>query len=260
MRAATDSEMDLSQTPARLLDAAESLFAEHGVDGASMRQIAHKAGANLAACHYHFGSKEGLVRAVFQRRLSELNAARLAALSAYEAQARPQTPKPHQILDAFFGTSLRFARQGSSGAIFMRLLSRSATDPVFFIRNFVAQESEEVIFRFKNALFNSLPEVPQDEIVWRFHFMLGAMSYALAGIDVLKVLAHIDVTPSELEGADEVLQARLMAFLLGGLRAPLPEAELPALAKRTRSVAAVKRKSAPRSSSNKRKADLAAAK
>ena len=62
--------MEPTDTRESLLDAAESLFAEHGIQASSLRMITQRAGANLAAVHYHFGSKEGLVRAVFSRRLS----------------------------------------------------------------------------------------------------------------------------------------------------------------------------------------------
>jgi AcrR family transcriptional regulator len=47
-------------TPARLLDAAVELFARHGFHGTSIRDVAERAGANVAAGHYHYGSKEGL--------------------------------------------------------------------------------------------------------------------------------------------------------------------------------------------------------
>ena len=46
----------LSDTRARILDAAERLFMAHGYDGTSMRQITGEAGVNLAAVNYHFGS------------------------------------------------------------------------------------------------------------------------------------------------------------------------------------------------------------
>ena len=63
-----------------LLEAAEKLFAEHGFARSSLRAITREAGANLASVNYHFGSKEGLVRAVFARRLEPLNQERLALL------------------------------------------------------------------------------------------------------------------------------------------------------------------------------------
>ena len=59
--------MSKEQTRARLLDAAETLFAENGFDGTSLRSITSAAGANLAAVNYHFQSKEGLIADLEQR-------------------------------------------------------------------------------------------------------------------------------------------------------------------------------------------------
>jgi AcrR family transcriptional regulator len=55
-----------------LLDAAERLFAERGIDGASLRSISAAAGLTSAALHYHFASRDELVIAVLQRRRSGL--------------------------------------------------------------------------------------------------------------------------------------------------------------------------------------------
>ena len=56
---------DVADTRARILDAAEALFIEQGFVATSMRAITTRAGVNLAAAHYHFGSKEGLLGAAF---------------------------------------------------------------------------------------------------------------------------------------------------------------------------------------------------
>jgi len=61
-----------AETREKILDAAEALFAEHGFEGASMRMITARAGVNLAAVNYHFGSKENLLREIFRRRLGEI--------------------------------------------------------------------------------------------------------------------------------------------------------------------------------------------
>jgi len=53
-------EITHGDTRQRLLDAACQVFAERGFDGASVRDIVERAGANVAAVNYHFGSKEGL--------------------------------------------------------------------------------------------------------------------------------------------------------------------------------------------------------
>jgi AcrR family transcriptional regulator len=62
-----------SPSALRIVLAAERLFALHGIDGVSLRQISAEAGsANNSAVHYHFGSKEGLIAAIFRHRLPQL--------------------------------------------------------------------------------------------------------------------------------------------------------------------------------------------
>ncbi|MFW5829861.1 MAG: TetR family transcriptional regulator, partial [Planctomycetota bacterium] len=67
-------------TRERLLDAAEACFAEIGFHAASVRMITERAGANLAAVHYHFGGKNGLIEAVITRRIGPVQAERLRRL------------------------------------------------------------------------------------------------------------------------------------------------------------------------------------
>jgi AcrR family transcriptional regulator len=205
-------------TRERILDAAEALFVEHGFEATSMRMITARAGVNLAAINYHFGSKEALIQDVFRRRLTWLNQERLRVLEDFERQAKGAPLKPHQIVEAFFGVPLRMAADTEHGGhTFMRLLGRTYTEPSAFVRQFLADEYATVVPRFKQALLRALPNVPPEEILWRFHFMLGAMSYAIAGTDALQLVAGYELDEKD-PGA---LARRLMPFLLGGLRAPL---------------------------------------
>ncbi len=206
-------------TRSRILDAGERLFMEHGFDGTSMRMITSQAGVNLAAVNYHFGTKELVIQEVFRRRLTHLNQSRLAALDQLEAEAAGAPIKPSRIVDAFFGTALRMAADVEGGGhTFMCLLGRTYTEPNEFVRQFLAEEYAECVERFLAALYRALPEVDRNEILWRFHFMMGAMSYAIAGTDALQLVTgkFDDENPSR-------LAPRLMSFLLGGLRAPLAE-------------------------------------
>lgn len=206
-------------TRSRILDAGERLFMEHGFDGTSMRMITSQAAVNLAAVNYHFGTKELLIQEVFRRRLTHLNQSRLAVLDQLEAEAAGAPIKPSRIVDAFFGTALRIAADVEGGGhTFMCLLGRTYTEPNEFVRQFLAEEYAECVERFLAALYRSLPEVDRNEILWRFHFMMGAMSYAIAGTDALQLVTgkFDDENPSR-------LAPRLMSFLLGGLRAPLAE-------------------------------------
>ncbi|WVT85300.1 TetR family transcriptional regulator [Dechloromonas sp. ZY10] len=213
-----------TDTRERILDAAERLFMAHGYEGTSMRQITGEAGVNLAAVNYHFGSKESLMQEVFRRRLDWLNDERMRVLDELEQEAAGRPLKPSQIVDGFFGTLLRMADDEARGGMtFLRLLGRTLTEPSEFIRTFLAQEYRTVVERYKEALFKALPDVPKAEIVWRFHFMLGATSYAIAGTDALRLVTDWQIEDEATMDRLDHLLPRLMSFLLGGLRAPLPQ-------------------------------------
>jgi AcrR family transcriptional regulator len=221
------SGQKLKETRQRILDAAEALFVEHGFEATSTRMVTGAAQVNLAAVNYHFGSKEDLMREVLRRRMASLNEEWLRALDEAEvkAKAKGTLVKPSVIVDGFFGTPLRIAAQmaPAEGRTFLNLVGRTMTEPSAFIRTFLATEYAKVLERYKKALFKALPGVPRAEIVWRFHFMLGATSYAIAGTDSVQLVADWQMAAGEDLAADEKLLPRLMAFLLGGLRSPLPQ-------------------------------------
>jgi len=208
-----------SDTRQRILDAAELLFTQYGFEATTLRRITGAAEVNLAAVNYHFGSKEELIRELFRWRLTWLNQQRLQELDRLEAEAGDKPLKPSQILEVFFGVALRMAADTKGGGrAFMRLLGRTYAKPSDFVRGFLAEEYAAVVARFKAALIKALPGVPGEEILWRFHFMLGAMSYAISGTDALHIVAEDALDDDDAEA----LYARLMSFMLGGLRAPLP--------------------------------------
>jgi AcrR family transcriptional regulator len=120
--------METTDTKSHLLDVAEHLFAEHGIDATSLRAITSQADVNLAAVHYHFGSKEGLVQAIFARRLDPLNADRLRRLDACETAAGDIPPPVEKIIEAFIHPALKRLRKNESKH-FMKLMGRIYSDP-----------------------------------------------------------------------------------------------------------------------------------
>jgi AcrR family transcriptional regulator len=208
-------------TKDRILDTAESLFMEHGFEGTSLRSITAAARVNLAAVNYHFGSKEELFQAVLTRRLDPMNQERVDLLTALEAAVAPRHVACEQILSAMFVPALKLARDRERGGKdFLRLLGRAYADPAPFVRQFLSEQYAAMIARFKAAFGRALPELPAKELSWRLHFIMGALSYTLAGTDALKLIAEL--TPAE-SGNDEMLLRRLAPFLLAGLQSPLPE-------------------------------------
>ena len=173
-------------TKDRILDAAESLFMEHGFEATSLRAITAAAGVNLASVNYHFGSKEELFQAVLTRRLDPMNQERLDLLTRLERESEPAplSVRSHPVGDVRAG--VRLARDPERGGKnFLRLLGRAYADPAPFIRKFLAEQYATMIERFKSAFGRALPELPKKELSWRLHFIMGALSYTLAGTDAL---------------------------------------------------------------------------
>lgn len=205
------------ETQTRILDAAEALFMQHGFEGTSMRSLTTRAGVNLAAVNYHFGSKDALIEAVLRRRLDPMNAARLAALDQAERAAGGNALAPETIIRAFIGTSLALVADARGGRNFIRLLGRSYTDPSRAIRALIGQLYAPVLERFKAAFARALPAVSHEDLVWRMHFMFGTLSYTLAATDTVQLIAG---AKPEDRYDPALLEDRLTAFLAAGLLAP----------------------------------------
>ena len=203
---ATDTTRD------RILDAAEALFAEHGFATTSLRAITARAGANLAAVSYHFGSKDALVQAVFERRLLPLNRERMQRLEAL-LTAHPR-PKLEAILIAFIAPALALSARGVP---FIRLLGRSYGEASPELRECIHQHYRPVLEFYTREVGRLLPELPDEELRWRLQFLLGAVSYTVGGIDLMRVVPDCEMR----DGDDrEALLRRLVGFLAAGLRAP----------------------------------------
>src|SRR5207237_108104 len=124
-------------------------------------------------------------------------------------------------LTALFIPALTLAREPRRGGKnFLRLLGRAYADPAPFIRQFLSAQYAQMIARFKAAFARALPHLPRRELSWRLHFIMGALSYTLAGTDALKLIAELNPRDT---ANDELLLRRLAPFLLAGLTTPLPD-------------------------------------
>lgn len=208
----------IGDTKTALLEAAERLFADRGIQAASLRAITLEAGANLASVNYHFGSKRGLVRAVFARRLGPLNQERLALLAA--CGGRRGEDAVRCIVEAFVAPPLRMIYSDAGGPEFARLVARSFSEPDAEVRDLILEQFRPVIDRFGAALRAALPELPAAEIAWRFLFMVGAMAYTAGQGDLLERFGHGSGPPADPEQVIE----RLVAFLAAGMQAPMDRA------------------------------------
>lgn len=188
-------------TRQRILDAAERLFSEHGINGVSLRTIVAEAGVNTAAVHYHFGSKQGLLEAVFARHAAPMAEERMALLAACsDGPGRP--PLLEQIIEAFLVPGMR-GRHG--GTTFARLRARMIAETSEETRDMYSRYFDESTSAYIAALGRALPELPGDDVHWRFHVLLGAMVYTLMNPGRIQVITHGSCDPSDPEAAVEYL-------------------------------------------------------
>src|SRR5438067_1416930 len=139
------------ETKERILDTAERLFAERGYGATSLRSIIGEAAVNLAAVHYHFHTKQGLMDAVLQRRLEPVNRERIALLD--ECERSDARPRLECVLAALIEPPLRLARDPGHAA-FVKLMGRilADSDAALIRKHFGA-----VIERFLAALHRAMP-------------------------------------------------------------------------------------------------------
>ena len=206
----------MNDTKTEILNAAEHLFASRGPNATSLRQVISRAKVNLAAIHYHFGSKESLLQAVLSRRLVPLNAGRLALLDKYERKSGKRAVPLLKVLEALVGPALRLSRDPQQGgAVFMRLLGRCVLEPDEKIQTMLNQQFHYVLERFTPALRRALPNLPPVDFFWRIHFLVGSMAHTMADSERLRSVSNGICDPNDTEGTIR----RLVTFLNAGLKA-----------------------------------------
>ncbi|MGB3270026.1 MAG: TetR/AcrR family transcriptional regulator [Rhodanobacter sp.] len=208
-------------TRKRLLEATEWLFIECGYEAMSLRQVTARAGANLAAVNYHFGSKEALMQEVLSLRLDRLNRERLQLLSTGERE-QPFAMDAAAVLAMLFIPAFRLSHGDASGPAFMRLLGRVYSDPSPFIRSYLEAHYRPISGRFFEAFSRALPALPRRELGLRLHFALKALSGMLAGEDMQELIASLSQGE---KFNDTELLARLVSLLAPILTAPFGKPE-----------------------------------
>jgi len=158
-------------TKAQVLTAAERLFALHGFQNVSVRDITAEAGVNLASVNYHFGSKDALLFEIFRRRTAELNRDRARML--HEASDRHGGKPPvREILRALFEPPLRWSAPENDRRISVQFIIRARSEGTEAMRE-VLRTDVSHLRRFADALLAARPELPPEDVYWRLHFCLG---------------------------------------------------------------------------------------
>jgi hypothetical protein len=101
---------------------------------------------------------------------------------------------------------------------YIRLLGRSYGEAGDTLRDYIHQQYQQVLDRYRHEVAATLPWLPNNELRWRLQFLLGAASYSMGGIDLMRLVASCEL--SDRDDRNALLQ-RLLTFLAAGLRAPV---------------------------------------
>jgi len=196
----------------RILAEAERLFGARGFDGASMRQLAKAAGVPPALVSYHFGSKEGVYRAVFERRAPTVVEQRLAGLAI--AMSEPDLDRRLELVVKSLVFPMLRLRAHDRDPSFGRLLAHETMDPNSEERGFITEMFDPIARAVVDALASALPGKSEAEIWWAYEFMLGAMVYVMGDAGRLERLTGGLCRPDD----EEEAVRHMVAFLTAGFR------------------------------------------
>jgi AcrR family transcriptional regulator len=169
--------------------AAERLFAVHGFQKVSVRDITAEAGVNLASVNYHFRSKDALLLEIFRRRTAELNRARARLL--HEASDQHQgRPPVRAILEALIAPPVRWLDPKGDRLISVQFIIRARSEGTEEMRLALRNDVSH-LRRFADALLIARPDLPPEEVYWRLHFVLGMIhNNRFAEFDRLNTLSE----------------------------------------------------------------------
>jgi AcrR family transcriptional regulator len=167
------------RTRNRLIRAAERLFGARGINGVSLREINRLARQrNASALHYHFGSRDGLVRAILRKHLHRLAAEQAESLAAIEEAG--QVNDLRSLADVIVRPFAELIIAGSSQRAFVKIYTELVTDPKVPIADLVAL-SEPVRIRATRLLLEHLPiDAPKEFLVERVFLAIELVMHAVA--------------------------------------------------------------------------------
>lgn len=198
----------------RILDVAEELFALHGYDGVTLRQIAKGAGVDVALASYHFGKKLDLFNAVFERRAALLNSARLDALRACQQAADSQGPSVEQIIEAFLRPLELAQETGDPGWQHYLALIAYINNSPYWGQRMMSKLFDQLVSEFIAALRKALPGARDEDLYWCYHNLSGALTLTLAQTGRIDKLSGGKCRSADFEAAYN----HMIPFVAAGFR------------------------------------------
>lgn len=163
----------------QILDAAEELFSKHGLYGVTLKDVAKQVGVHHTLMNYYFDDKKALFDAVFARRAVVTSERRMRALEAYEA-ASAGKPTVEGALRAFLDTDLDLYIEGGEGWKNYAALGAQVANTPEWGASLMDEHFDPVVLKLIGLLKQALPDCPEADIFWGYHFVTGALMLTLA--------------------------------------------------------------------------------
>lgn len=167
------------ETAMRMLEIAERLFAEHGIEQVPLRQIVVESGQrNRSALHYHFGSREALVAHLLNMRLAHINVLRNAYLDEVEAAGNAGDVRAivHASISALADTVVKTTWGGS----YLQVAAQTMFSPTLFSADLLDKNALTGLVRTRKMIMAALPDVPAKVMDYRLMWFNHGTVFSLA--------------------------------------------------------------------------------
>ena len=208
-------------TRERVVDAAERLFADHGFDAVSIRQIAAEAGVTLGVVGFHSGSKEDLFTTILKRRVDAVSAARRERLAILKTSGNPI--ELNGLMAAYIEPYIDFAANGGrQWFAYARLIAHVSTDTRWYPT--VRELYDPVAHEFIEEISAMYPQAGRKEVAAALVMSVAAMLSTVASTVRMESLARRDGDlPSESVERLEQHRRTLIDFCTGGIESAISE-------------------------------------
>ena len=200
----------------KLFKAAKELFAEKGFREVTVREIASHAGVNSALIGYHFGGKQDLFNEVYRSYAEPLSRERMKMLTALTENKKK--PTVEDILKAWLLPWLQARGDHRESALHVRFTANLSFER-WKQNKKAARFTERTYAVFIEALHNCLPHVSKDALMWRLHFIMGAIAFGIRVPDPLLAFSKGRCDPGDLE----ITLAQILPFAVKGFHSPEPK-------------------------------------
>ncbi len=193
-------------TREKLLDAAEQAFADHGFEGATVREICLRAGANIAAVNYYFGDKLNLYTEVLRRFARKLDV---------EAALSDRTAPPEVVLRAIIRMRLRGMFASQNPDLPFRVMMHEWAHPTPAMDRVLNETLRPLYDRFRDIV-GAIIGLPRDHETTRLcvHSIIGQAIHYVQGRPILaKLWPELTMTPEQVDRIADHIADFSLAYL-----------------------------------------------